>query len=248
MMKTKIFLLVTMMFASTIYSQSSIVFGVGTNIEVGSGANISADVITVNGTFSGNGTFNHGSLPVELVSFIANSVKDQIILNWKTATELNNSGFEVQREVVDAVWKGVGFVVGAGNSTTAKEYSFVDAPGTRGSIKYRLKQIDYGGTYKYSNIIEINLGETIKEFELSQNYPNPFNPSTKIAYQIPKNSFVTIKVFDVLGKQVALLVNEEKTSGNYEAIFDAKELAGGIYYYTIKAGDFAQSKKMILLK
>jgi len=86
------------------------------------------------------------------------------------------------------------------------------------------------------------------KFELSQNYPNPFNPSTKIIWQSPVSSQVTLKVYDVLGNEVATLVNEEKTAGSYEVEFDGSHLSSGIYFYELRAGEFVQTKKLILMK
>ncbi|MFA6979154.1 MAG: T9SS type A sorting domain-containing protein [Ignavibacteriaceae bacterium] len=251
-MKTKIFFLLTIFFSSWLYCQSSIVYGTGTIIEVGNGADVCAGTITVNGTYSGGGTFCNGALPVELVSFNAIVIKDKIELNWKTATELNNYGFEIERseklKVESGKWEVVGFVQGNGNSNSPKEYSFIDQSVLSGSFSYRLKQLDNDGTFKYSETVEVSVGQFPNDYSLNQNYPNPFNPSTTIAYDIPKTSSVRISVYDILGKEIKLLLNAEKNPGHYAIIFDAKELAGGIYYYSIKAGEFSQSKKMILLK
>lgn len=262
-MKTIIFCLLTIGTSSLLYCQSSIVYGTSTNIDVGTGADVSAGTITVNGTYTGSGTFNNGPLPVELVSFNAIVVKDKIELNWKTATELNNYGFDIERASAsgnlrgqEAIpgksdlegYKSIGFVAGNGNSNSPKEYHFIDNTATSGSYAYRLKQLDNDGTFKYSETVEANVGHIPNDYSLNQNYPNPFNPSTTIAYDIPKTSFVRISVYDILGKEIKLVVNEQKNSGHYEIIFDAKELAGGIYYYTIKTGEFSLSKKMILLK
>ena len=249
-MKTIIFYLLTIGTSSLLYCQSSIVYGTSTNIDVGTGADVSAGTITVNGTYSGGGTFNNGALPVELVSFNAIVVKDKIELNWKTATELNNYGFEIERASasLSMTWQKIGFVQGNGNSNSPKEYSFTDPSVTSGSYAYRLKQMDNDGTFKYSDMVEVTVNHIPNDYSLNQNYPNPFNPSTTIAYDIPKTSLVRISVYDILGKEIKLLVNTEKNPGHYEIIFDAKDLAGGIYYYSIRAGEFSQSKKMILLK
>ena len=90
--------------------------------------------------------------------------------------------------------------------------------------------------------------EVINDFFLSQNYPNPFNPVTTITYQIPQTGFVTLKVYDILGREVATLVNEEKPAGSYEVKFIGNGLTSGIYFYQLKAGDYSETKKMILLK
>ena len=249
-MKTKIFFLLTIFFSSWLFCQSSIVYDLGTTIAVGNGADVCAGTITVNGTYSGGGTFCNSALPVELVSFTAISVKDKVELTWKTATELNNYGFEIERASASPGmnWDKIGFVQGNGNSNSPKEYSFIDHSVLSGSYSYRLKQLDNDGTFKYSEPVEVTINQIPNDYSLNQNYPNPFNPSTTIAYDIPKTSLVRISVYDILGKEIKLLVNTEKNSGHYEIIFDAKELAGGIYYYSIRTGEFSQSKKMILLK
>ena len=88
----------------------------------------------------------------------------------------------------------------------------------------------------------------VSDYKLYQNYPNPFNPSTRIEYEIPEVSFVTVKVYDVLGNEVATLVNEEKPAGTYEVVFNASELSSGIYFYKIEARNFIETKKMVLLR
>ncbi|MDP3149392.1 MAG: T9SS type A sorting domain-containing protein [Ignavibacteria bacterium] len=252
-MKTKIFFLLTIFFSSLFYSQSTIVYGTGTTIDVGNGADVCAGTITVNGTYSGGGTFCNGALPVELVSFNAIISNNKVDLRWKTATELNNYGFDIERSIRNETigtwnWGKIGFVQGHGNSNSPKEYSFTDQAATSGNYTYRLKQVDNDGTFKYSETVEVTVGQVPNDYSLNQNYPNPFNSSTTITYDIPKTSFVRISVYDILGKEIKLVVNAEKNPDHYEILFDAKELAGGIYYYSIKAGEFSQSKKMILLK
>lgn len=193
-----------------------------------------------------------GPLPVELVSFTTLVKSGDIELIWKTATEFNNYGFEIERseklKAESTKWDKIGFVQGNGNSNSPKEYRFTDNTTTSGSYTYRLKQLDNDGTFKYSKTVEVTVNQIPNNYSLNQNYPNPFNPSTTIAYDILKTGFVRISVYDVLGKEIKLLINEQKNPGRYEIIFDAKELAGGIYYYSIRTGEFSQSKKMILLK
>ena len=257
-MKTKIFYILTIFTSSFLYCQSSIiVYGTGTTIDVGTGADVCAGTITVNGTYSGGGTFCTSALPVELVSFNATASINKVELNWKTATEVNNYGFEIERSIRNEYppkaegirnWDKIGFVQGSGNSNSPKEYSFTDQSLASGNYSYRLKQIDNDGTFKYSDIVEVTINQIPNDYSLNQNYPNPFNPSTTISYDIPTTSTVRISVYDILGKEIRLLVNEEKNPGHYEMIFEANDLAGGIYYYTIKAGEFSQSRKMILLK
>ncbi len=198
-----------------------------------------------------NGSTNlTGAIPVELSSFTASIIGNNIKLFWTTATETNNMGFEIQRSVIDInqpVWDKVGFVQGNGTTTEMNDYSFVDKSVSTGIYNYRLKQIDFDGTFEYSNIIEVDL-TVPSEFVLYQNYPNPFNPSTNINFQLAEKSFVTLKVYDMLGKEVAVLVNETRDAGNHIINFDASQFSSGLYLYTITAGNFSSSKKMLLMK
>ncbi|HEX9251298.1 MAG TPA: right-handed parallel beta-helix repeat-containing protein [Ignavibacteriaceae bacterium] len=200
------------------------------------------------------------SIPVELTAFSANVLDGNVVLNWITATELNNSGFEIQKGSYTSTslsvteWEKIGLVSGNGTTTAKSFYSFVDKNPSQGKSYYRLKQIDFDGSYEFSNIVEVDFSIPIK-FSLEQNYPNPFNPSTKIKYTIPgitrngvEGSRVILKVFGVLGNEVATLVNEEKPAGTYEIDFDASKLSSGVYLYELRAGDFVDMKKMILLK
>ncbi len=199
----------------------------------------------------------NSALPVELSSFSASVNSQSIKLKWNTATEVNNFGFEIQRENDDQnpdgnTWGKVGFVKGAGNSNSPKQYSFIDEPSQGHMFKYRLKQIDNDGKFTYSNVISISISSPEK-FTLEQNYPNPFNPSTKIKYSISNEGtslmkFVQLKVYDILGREVATLVNKEQPPGNYQVSFDGSKLSSGVYYYRIQAGNFIQTKKMILMK
>jgi len=169
------------------------------------------------------------------------------LLEWVTETEVNNYGFDIERSVGIGVWSKIGFVNGYGNSNSPKQYLFTDEKLIGGSkFVYRLKQIDTDGQYEYSEEIEVEILPT--EFALYQNYPNPFNPSTVIEYEVPENSFVSLKVFDLLGKELVTLVNEEKSAGSYNVKFNAGQLASGFYIYKIDAGNFTSTKKMLLLK
>ncbi len=205
---------------------------------------------------------SNSALPVELTSFSANAQQDGVLLSWKTATEVNNYGFEIERSVAQIVkqsneWEKIGFVEGHGNSNSPKQYKFLDNSVTGGKYIYRLKQIDTDGSYKYSKLIEVNT-ELPGRFELLQNYPNPFNPTTTIKYSIPTSSplakgrteegFVTLKVYDVLGREIKTLVNKKQSPGNYTVEFNAANLPSGLYFYKLTAGSFSQTKKMILMK
>jgi hypothetical protein len=187
-------------------------------------------------------------LPVELTSFTAKVINCNVRLEWITSTEVDNYGFEILRSVQNnSVWKNIGFVEGHGNSNSPKHYSFIDDNVTGGSkFKYRLKQIDTDGDYEYSEIVEIEILPS--NFSLDQNYPNPLNPTTNIGFQIAQFGFVSLKLFDILGNEVATLVNEEKPAGNYKVEFSAAGLPSGIYFYRLQSGPFVQTKKMILMK
>lgn len=186
-------------------------------------------------------------IPVELTSFVGSNVNGSVVLNWNTATETNNSGFEIQKSSDRINFSNIAFVPGYGTTTEPKSYSYIDNSVTNGKYFYRLKQVDLNGAFAYSEIIEVNVAAPI-DFALTQNYPNPFNPSTIISYSIPQNSFVTLKVYDVLGNEVSTLVNETKSAGKYDVRFDASNLSNGVYFYTIKADNFTSTKKMILMK
>ena len=189
-------------------------------------------------------------VPVVIEYFSANLINNNIILKWRTATEVNNYGFEIQKSLLNgqsSKFETIGFVDGHGNSNSPKEYTFVDTDKPGGTVQYRLKQIDIDGEFEYSDIVEVN-NVFQKEFKLLQNYPNPFNPTTVIEYSIPKASHVSIKVFDILGKEVATLVNKNQENGSYKVQFNATKLSNGTYFYKIKSGDFTEIKKMLLLK
>ena len=189
-------------------------------------------------------------VPVELTSFTAALNNKAVVLNWNTATEVNNYGFEVQKLVDGSKkteWNTIGFVRGNGNSNSPKSYSFIDDKINAGKYSYRLKQIDNDGRFEYSKVVEVDYKLT-QTFELSQNYPNPFNPTTKINYTIPVDSRVQLLIYTITGELVKMLVNEYQTAGIYTVDFDAVGLPSGIYFYKISANNFLQYKKMIVLK
>ena len=205
------------------------------------------------GCFGGNNypvvqKFEREIIPVELTSFTASVIGSEVILNWSTASELNNHGFEVQRKFDDYNWSTIGFKEGEGTTTEIQVYSFIDRvfENFGRKIYYRLKQVDFDGKYVFTDIVEVELNPV--DFALLQNYPNPFNPSTKISWQSPVGSWQVLKVFDVLGNEVRTLVNEYKPAGSYKVEFDAGGLTSGVYYYQIIIGDNIQTKKMILLR
>lgn len=199
-------------------------------------------------------------IPVELISFNASLLNNNTVqLKWITATSLNNFGFEVERKLnvkgqTPDEWSKIGFVEGMGNSTSPVEYSFTDETmHTSSVINYRLKVIDMDGSFTYSDVVEV---KTIPiSFELAQNYPNPFNPSTKISWQSPVSSHQTLKIYDVLGNEVATLVDEFMEAGSHELIFNSENLASGVYIYQLQTDlstgsgqSFTETKKMVLLR
>lgn len=192
-------------------------------------------------------------VPVELVSFSASLVDYNVHLEWSTATETNNSGFEIERlqnPKIESLqnWEKIVFVSGYGTTTEPKSYSFIDENVTTGNYKYRLKQIDNDGTFTYSNEVEVVVDFAPKEFVLNQNFPNPFNPVTTISWHSPVGTHQVLKVFDVLGNEITTLVNEYKNAGIHEVEFFATDLASGIYFYRITAGSYTEIMKMILLR
>ncbi|HEX9253707.1 MAG TPA: T9SS type A sorting domain-containing protein, partial [Ignavibacteriaceae bacterium] len=185
-------------------------------------------------------------VPVELVAFNASLVQGDVVLTWKTATEINNRGFEIERGT-NGEFATIGFISGSGTSTQEQSYTFIDKEVAVGIHTYRLKQIDFDGSYSYSNIIEVDV-TTPLTFSLSQNYPNPFNPTTKISYSVPFDSKVIISVYSVTGELVMELVNDNVSAGSYSVDFNGSNLASGMYIYKMTAGSFTQSNKMMLMK
>jgi hypothetical protein len=189
-----------------------------------------------------------GSLPVELTSFSASIVGNSIVLEWKTATETNNMGFEIERATNDKVWQVIGFVDGYGTTAESKSYTYTDTEvGELINYYYRLKQIDLDGSYSYSAEIEIT-AEMPTSFQLSQNFPNPFNPTTNIRFTLPEASNVQLKVFNALGEEVANLTSDLFEAGVHNIAFDASNLISGVYFYKLEANNFVQVRKMMLLK
>ncbi|MEO8665315.1 MAG: T9SS type A sorting domain-containing protein [Ignavibacteria bacterium] len=196
----------------------------------------------------------NGVLPVELASFISDVYQNDVTLKWTTAGEHNNSGFTIERNDVSrningaAGWNEIGFLNGNGNSNETRTYSFNDRNLHSGKFNYRLKQNDFNGNYEFFNLSnEVNIGIPEK-FYLSQNFPNPFNPETKISYDLPSDSKVSLKVFDISGKEVAVMLNDFRTAGYYTIVFNTGNLSSGIYFYTLSASDNTMTKKMMVIK
>ena len=180
-------------------------------------------------------------LPVELTSFTAQNINNEVVLNWQTATELNNYGFNIQRN-----GETIGFVSGYGNSTSPKSYSFIDIPNSSGTYSYRLEQIDNDGTVELSNEVFVDIN--LNRFELQQNYPNPFNPSTTLGFYLNKAQDITLIVYDIIGTEIEILSKGPQNEGYNEIVFNANGLSSGIYIYVLRTEAEVLSKSMILIK
>jgi hypothetical protein len=186
-------------------------------------------------------------LPVELVSFTAKVRNDNVLLNWNTATEVDNYGFDILRSSKTNKWEKIGFIEGYGNSNSPKYYSFEDENPFGGSkFRYKLKQIDTDGSFSYSSIVEVEI--ILDEYQLFQNYPNPFNPTTTIKFTMPEDGYVKLNVYNLLGEEVKTLINENKEAGIHRVNFNPRSLNSGVYIYNLEVNGFADIKKMIYIK
>jgi phosphatidylinositol-3-phosphatase len=192
--------------------------------------------------------------PVELSTFTANEIKGNVILSWTTSTETNNNSFLIERKQVNSQFSSIATIPGNGTSTIPHSYTFTDKTVGIGEYTYRLKQVNFDGSYSYSETVNVNVTGPAS-FILEQNYPNPFNPETNISFSVPRESFVTLKVYDILGNEVRTLVSEKKPQGNYKVKFDASNLPSGVYFARMEADNlpdgkagFVSVKKMVLLK
>lgn len=194
------------------------------------------------------------TVPVELISFTAEVNNDKVLLRWITATETNNQGFEVQRtEVRDqrSDWEKIGFVEGKGTTTEENIYNYEDNNIETGEYYYRLKQIDYDGSYEYSQEVQVKV-DIIYDFNLEQNFPNPFNPGTIIKFSIPHKAFVSLSIYNSLGEKIKTIINEFLEEGDHSVELKAEDFApsfsSGVYFYRLQADDYSESKKMLLLR
>jgi type IX secretion system substrate protein len=191
-----------------------------------------------------------GPTPVELTSFDASYRNDQVFLNWNTATEISNYGFEVERSVENTgKWESIGFVEGFGNSNSPRDYSFVDMPNFDGATQYayRLKQIDFDGAYEYSNTVVVTIAPT--SADVLYNFPNPFNPTTNISFNLQTDDIVSLSVFNASGQKVADIYEDEKLSaGYYTASFNGSDLPSGTYFYRLSTSDATTMNSMVLSK
>ena len=191
-------------------------------------------------------------VPVELTAFFALKTEKGILLKWTTASESNNSGFMIERSTNETDFSEIAFIEGKGTTTEVTDYEYTDNISKPNIYYYRLRQIDFDGSFSYSNIVESEISGP-EVFNLSQNYPNPFNPSTVIKFSLPVDSQVRIELFNTLGEKVDELTNRAYSIGNHELNFDATQLSNGVYYYTINAtgidkSTFSSTKKMVLMK
>jgi hypothetical protein len=186
-------------------------------------------------------------VPVELAGFTASVEGRGILLSWETISEKNNHGFVVERSVDGESFVQAGFVKGYGTTTERQCYSFKDDPEYTGIFYYRLRQQDFDGSTNLSEVVTVKM-DVPSDFILSQNYPNPFNPNTIISYAVPYETFVSLRVYDVMGREAAVLVNEVKSGGTYEISFNADDLPSGTYFYKLAAGNFNKTKKLLVLK
>jgi sugar lactone lactonase YvrE len=186
-------------------------------------------------------------VPVELVSFTATAISNKVELRWSTATEKNNAGFVVEKNT-HGVWNQIGYIEGHGTSTETNNYLYIDNT-SAGKYQYRLKQIDLDGSFEYSNEVEVTVELTPKDYQLSQNYPNPFNPSTTITFVMKNTEYVTVKVHNMLGQEVATLFEGIANADEvYSLSFDAQSLSSGVYLYTLNSASKNEVKKMSLMK
>jgi len=187
-------------------------------------------------------------VPVELTSFTGNvNNLGQVVLNWETATEINNQGFEIERRTESSEFRTIGFIEGHGSTTETQSYVYTDATAENGINYYRLKQIDYNGTYEYSDEVEVDVNGPLT-FDLTQNYPNPFNPTTNIKYSVPETGNIKLSVYNTVGEEVAILVDGFSESGFFEVSFNASGMPSGVYLYKLQSANSVQTKKMMLLK
>ena len=187
-------------------------------------------------------------VPVELTSFTASiNPLGLPVLNWVTASEINNRGFEVEKRTVEGQFVTVGFVEGYGTTTEEQSYTYVDKSVNPGTYYYRLKQVDFDGKFEYSGEVELDVTPPLT-FSLDQNYPNPFNPNTNIKFSLKEAGYVKLAVYNTLGEEISVLANGQSEAGLFEVNFDASNLSSGTYIYRLETPGFVTAKKMLLMK
>lgn len=232
---------------------SNITYDASTSVQIDAGADVCADQIIINGSISGSGTICQGVLPVSLSSFNSLVSRRTVLLSWVTEWEINNAGFKIERmKSGEDTWTELAFIPGNGTTNEQKFYSYKDEKLSAASYRYRLKQTDFNGGFEYFSLMNEVKVEAPKNFELGQNYPNPSNPKSKINFELPYDGRVSLKLYDILGKEVMTLVDEEKKADYYSIEFDGSGLASGVYFYRIIARgslqQFAKTMKMVLVK
>ena len=243
-----ILIMVTFITENHAQVNSNITYDAGALIDIQINADVCADNIIINGSFSGGGSICTGALPVTISLFNALSNKNNVKLTWKTETELNNSGFDVERKTETGDWVKLAFVNGSGTTNQPVEYTYEDKKLMPGTYFYRLKQIDYNGNFEYFDLTLPVIISKPKDFALGQNYPNPSNPKSNIDFQLPERTMVNISVYNLLGQLITTLINQEKDAGIYTVTFDGSDLSSGTYIYRITAGTFTEVQKMLLVK
>ena len=223
------------------------------NIDMKSYGNFELNDTSINSLYIEH-TFNY--VPVELTSFGCKILNNTVKLNWKTATETNNKGFEIQRKL-NSNWEKIGYVRGNGTTTTPNEYTYTDNfkyDSDKGIISYRLKQIDLNGSFHYSDEIKLKIDFTPKEFTLYQNYPNPFNPTTTIKYALPFESSVDITIYNMIGQRIEDFKEGIKEAGYHNINWQPNDLSSGVYFYSINAkstdgkNNYSKTLKMLYMK
>jgi hypothetical protein len=193
-----------------------------------------------------NFQFGSSSLPVELSLFTAILNGNSVDLNWRTESEINNSGFHVLRSTDAHNWNEIGFEPGHGNSTITHQYFYADhSLPAHGIYYYRLRQEDYDGTSALSPVAAVDYSGNVSEIFLT-NYPNPFSATTTISFSVPVTSNVSLKVFDVLGNCASEIFNEEKERGFYSVAFDRKNLSPGIYFCTLNSENSSKTIRLAI--
>ncbi len=247
----KIIPLIILLTATLAFSQT-IVIGTGAEINLGSGVDLCSNTWgNITGNITGTGTTCNSPLPVEMMTLSASVNKTSVILAWQTSFEVNNKGFEIYRsgKNINTEWNKVGFVNGNGTKTTPTNYTYSDDKLSTGKYYYRLKQIDYNGNMQYYNLNNFVEITGPNKFELSQNFPNPFNPVTKINFSIATGTTVSLKVYDLTGREISTIINNKFLIADYYSIeFNASNLASGVYIYRIVTEKFTSIKKMVVLK
>lgn len=258
------------MLPAFVQSQTSTMeFQPGTTIEVTAGADICADNVMINGSYTGAGTQCGDALPVEMVAMTAHAAARSVTLSWTTATETDNYGFEVERRTVASSeltvtssnqqgtgnrepgtsWRSIGFVQGSGTSSSPREYSFLDGNLPSGHYAYRIRQIDQNGSFSYTAAVEVEVGLAPRVLTLSENYPNPFNPTTVIEFTVPNDGSVQLRIYNSLGQVIATLFNGEAVAGRIHQVnWDASSFATGTYFSKLQFEGKEITNKMLLMK